>query len=191
MKDRLKKIRINLGFSQNEMAEKLDIEPNTYRGYEYKTKNLPDKILLMLVKVFNVNLNWLFTGRGDMYLSSCYNSLDRQNNYKLVKNLNSFYKRFNKLQKENNLSDFQISKLLDIPESRIEKFGIGKALPVTEELNKIKTYFDVSIDWLLYGETPNTETSSETKPELQNETFSPDEIKYIKQLIQDKIIGNE
>lgn len=179
MKDRLKQIRIKLGNNQYQMAESLHVELNTYRGYEYKTKNLPDKVLKTLVTVFNVNLNWLFTGEGDMFMSQCNNTLERKNNFHLIKNLATFYKRFNLLQKENNLNDFQMAKLLDIPESRIEKLGLGKTLPVFEELNKIKFCFDVSIDWLLFGETPNS-----AQPNLNN-----DEIKILKDLAQ-KIISD-
>lgn len=183
MKNRFKKIRINLGYSQNRMADELKVELNTYRGYEYKTKNLPDSVLKTLVTTFNVNLNWLFTGNGDMFISKCNNSLERKNNISLMKNLTTFYKRFNLLQKENNLNDFQMAMLLEIPESRIEKLGLGKVLPVFEELNQLKISFDVSLDWLLYGETPNKDVF-EKKDDL-----SKDEIKILKDLAQ-KIIND-
>ena len=181
MKDRLKQIRIKLGYNQNQMAEGLNVELNTYRGYEYKTKNLPDKILEKLVLVFNVNLNWLFTGVGDMFISQCNNTLERKNNYYLIKNLKTFYKRFNLLQKENNLNDFQMAKLLDIPESRVEKLGLGMAFPLAEELNNIKLSFDVSLDWLLFGETAN---------ETGENSLNNDEIKILKKLAQKMIIDN-
>lgn len=187
MKDRLKQIRTRLGYSQNQMADKLNVELNTYRGYEYKTKNLPDNILKSLAIIFNVNLNWLYTNKGDMFISNCNNSLELQDNSELIKNLTSFYKRFNQLQKENNLRDFQMSKLLDIHESRIEKLGIGKVLPVFDELNKIKLYFDVSIDWLLYGETPNIKTQNPIEINCQLNT---DEVKILKELAQKIIIDN-
>ena len=80
-----------------------------------------------------------------------------------------------------------MSKLLDIHESRIEKLGIGKVLPVFDELNKIKLYFDVSIDWLLYGETPNIKTQNPIEINCQLNT---DEVKILKELAQKIIIDN-
>ncbi len=68
MKNRLKQIRIKLGFNLVQMAEKLQIEPNTYKGYEYKTKNLPCDFLILLIKKLDVNINWLLTGEGEMFV---------------------------------------------------------------------------------------------------------------------------
>ena len=171
MKDRLKKIRTILGFNQHEFAKKLLIEVNTYKGYEYKTKNLPDLLLINLVKEFNVNLNWLLTGDGEMFISTVTNSLTQQDNTFTVKYIKTFYKRLNKIQSENNLNDYQFAKLLNISESRLEKLGIGKVFPTLDELNSIKSAFDVSIDWLLYGESTG-----------ENSEFSPDEVQALKKL---------
>lgn len=68
MKDRLKQIRLKLGYNLIQMAETLQIEPNTYKGYEYKTKNLPCEFLIQLIKKLNVNINWLLIGEGEMFV---------------------------------------------------------------------------------------------------------------------------
>ncbi len=47
----------------------LGIELNTYRGYEYKTKNFPDDFLKALLTKLQVNINWLLSGNGDMFLT--------------------------------------------------------------------------------------------------------------------------
>jgi len=52
------------------MAETLQIEANTYKGYEYKTKNFPCDFLILLIKKLNVNINWLLTGEGGMFISN-------------------------------------------------------------------------------------------------------------------------
>lgn len=69
MKDRLKQIRLKLGYNLIQMAETLQIEPNTYKGYEYKTKNLPCDFLIQLIKKLNVNINWLLIGEGEMFIN--------------------------------------------------------------------------------------------------------------------------
>lgn len=176
MKVRLKQIRLTLGYNQQEMAERLDIPTRTYMSYEYVSKGYPNSFIERLIYLFHVNINWLFTGEGEMFVSQTENTLEERDNKALLKNTETFHKRFNKLQAENKLNDYEMSKLLDISESRIEKLGIGKAEPTFEELCKIKAHFDVSIDWLLFGDAPYKSAQSE---EL---TLSADEIAQLKLL---------
>ena len=68
MKERLKKIRTTLGFNQQEMAEKLGFELTTYRSFEYKSKNFPIEFLTSLIYTFSININWLLTGYGNMFM---------------------------------------------------------------------------------------------------------------------------
>ena len=69
MKERLKKLRSTLGYSQQAMADKLLIDVRKLRSYEYETKNFPVDFLLSLINVFNVNINWFLTGKGEMFLA--------------------------------------------------------------------------------------------------------------------------
>lgn len=186
MKENLKKIRLTLGYNLNEFAKKLNISINTYMGYEYKAKVYPLDFLNKLVDVFNVNLHYLYTGQGEMFISEINNTLEIINtlelhdNSKFINNVNSFYKRFNKIQKENELNDRSFSKITGISESRIEKLGIGKATPTIEELNAIKQHFDVSIDWLLYGDLPQKNAQSE----VAAPTLSIEEINVLKKMAE-------
>lgn len=116
--------------------------------------------------------------KEDSIIYNINNSLKLSYNTSFTENLKKFYKRFNQLQKENDLNDYQFSKETGISEARIEKLGIGKVLPTLEELNALKTHFDVSIDWLLYGETPCRNAQSE------NNTLSAQEITILKQMAQ-------
>lgn len=116
--------------------------------------------------------------KEDSIIYNINNSLKLSYNTSFTENLKKFYKRFNQLQKENDLNDYQFSKETGISEARIEKLGIGKVLPTLEELNALKTHFDVSIDWLLYGETPCRNAQSE------NNTLSAKEITILKQMAQ-------
>ncbi len=178
LKENLKKIRLTLGYNQQQMADYLGIPIRTYMGYEYKAKVYPFDFLLKLTNLFNVNLHYVYTGEGAMFISQRENTLHKQANDDILKNLDTFYKRFNKLQKENELNDYQMAKQTGITESRIEKLGIGKVLPNLDELNALKAHFDVSVDWLLYGSAPcqNTQT--------YNESLTPEEISVLKKMAQ-------
>jgi len=64
---RLKEVRGRL--SQKEIAEKLNVYWNTYARYE-RGERIPNlDFLIRLHKVFNnINLHWLITGEGNMYI---------------------------------------------------------------------------------------------------------------------------
>ncbi len=67
---RLKLIRTNLGLSQKKFGDLLGIAQTSYANYEGGKTFLPANILEILNKQTDVNLNWLITGIGDMYLNS-------------------------------------------------------------------------------------------------------------------------
>ena len=66
---RLRELRRYLKLTQNEFSEKICITQATLCGYE-KKKRVPDgEILSNIANVYNVNINWLLTGEGAMFLS--------------------------------------------------------------------------------------------------------------------------
>jgi len=66
--ERLKKLRKELRLSQNEFAEKLKIPQTTYSNYENEIARTPPEVLQSITDVFHVNLHWLLTGEGEMFL---------------------------------------------------------------------------------------------------------------------------
>lgn len=173
---RLKDIRNYFNLDQQEMADNFNVPLTTYRSYEQGKRNLSLELIEGLCERLNINLNWLICGQGDIFLTS-YNC-KKKDNSNIVKNIDTFYKRFNQLQKENDLNDYQLSKETGIAEERIEKLGIGKVQPSLEDLKALKSHFDVSIDWLLFGDTPCQQ------PQNDNTTLSPDEISILKKMAQ-------
>ena len=66
----LKNIRLTLGYNQQEIADKLNLNINTYRSYEYQKRDLSNELILKLVDIFNINVHYLYTGQGDMFIST-------------------------------------------------------------------------------------------------------------------------
>ena len=52
---------------------------------------------------------------------------------------------------ENNLNYGDFANSIDISHKRLDNLTSKKELPNFEELTKIKSNFNVSLDWLLYG----------------------------------------
>lgn len=63
-------LREDLGFTQNELAEILDITPKMISNYETGITNLPIGKALFLAKKFNYSLDWIY--------ENCKNDLDRK-----------------------------------------------------------------------------------------------------------------
>lgn len=65
----LKEVRNKLGIAQGEMAYSLKIQQSQYSRYENGTSKPSVDILEKLVKQFNININYLLTGEGPMFIT--------------------------------------------------------------------------------------------------------------------------
>lgn len=152
LQDNLKKIRTSLGYSQQEMADKLDININTYRGYEYNKREMPYEILLILIITFNVNINWLLSGNGSMFIDKKEFSYKYQENCLIPQKILSFNNRLIFVQEKNDFLDRDMAKILGIYEEDYIDLKSGIREPSFKIINRIKQFFNISIDWLLYGD---------------------------------------
>ena len=66
--ERLKQIRNKLGLSQAKFGSLLKIPQTTYANYESGKALIPDNLKSELMHL-GINLNWLITGEGSMYLN--------------------------------------------------------------------------------------------------------------------------
>jgi len=66
--NRLREFRKLLGFTQKEIAAEIDVSLSSYRRYENGKLPIPSDKIEILVSKYELNANWLFTGRGTMQL---------------------------------------------------------------------------------------------------------------------------
>ncbi len=81
MRSRIKQLRKELKLSQQEFAEKIHISRSQLSYYESGTVNIPQRSQNEICEKFNVNKEWLLTGKGEMYkptpqLSELINLID-------------------------------------------------------------------------------------------------------------------
>lgn len=74
---KLKELRKELRLSQSEFANKLGLKQQTYLNYE-NGRDIPNAILEKFNSIFDVNLNWLFTGKGNIFLYKFVTSEKRE-----------------------------------------------------------------------------------------------------------------
>ena len=65
--ERLRQIRQKIGLTQAEFSLKFGIPQSTYAKYEKSTRSIPYELMISLSQI-GINLNWLLTGEGPMYL---------------------------------------------------------------------------------------------------------------------------
>lgn len=68
MKDRLRELRKSLNMTQKEFADKLGIPRNNVAGYETGKRSPSEAAVSLICREFNVNEEWLRTGKGTMFL---------------------------------------------------------------------------------------------------------------------------
>ena len=72
MNERLKKLRKELDMTQQEFADRIGIKRNSLANYETGRNTPIDAIIVSICREFNVNENWLRTGKGEMFVEMSY-----------------------------------------------------------------------------------------------------------------------
>lgn len=68
MTERIKALRKALSLTQQEMADRIGIKRNTIANYETGRNAPVDSVLALICREFNVNEQWLKTGKGEMFI---------------------------------------------------------------------------------------------------------------------------
>ena len=67
--ERIKKIRTHLNISQSDFAKKIFISQSLYGEIELGNREAKERILQLISTQFNVNKDWIKTGKGEMFSS--------------------------------------------------------------------------------------------------------------------------
>lgn len=67
LKDRIKKLRKSLNFTQKEFGEKIGVASNTVTNYETGLREPSNAVITSICREFNVNEEWLRNGEGEMF----------------------------------------------------------------------------------------------------------------------------
>jgi repressor LexA len=71
--------------------------------------------------------------------------------------------RIKELREENNLTQTDLSKLLNISQSTLAKYETGARKPDVDMLNKLSNYFNKTIDYVI-GNTPSSPLAADSLP---------------------------
>lgn len=100
--ERVKQLRKTLDLNQTEFGEKLGVSRSVIVNLELSKVNPKELFLNHLCSVFNVNIDWLFSGEGEMF--NCETQVN--------KNLIEFTGLFDELTPE--LQDYVLKQVKDL-----------------------------------------------------------------------------
>jgi len=66
--ERIKKVRVTLGHTQQEFCDKIGLKRNSISLVESDKRNPSNQLLLAICREFNVQEEWLRTGEGEMFI---------------------------------------------------------------------------------------------------------------------------
>lgn len=179
---RSRQIRCALNLSQEAYGDKIGLSRAAVAAVEANKNKFSQDTLYKLSEEFNINLNFLVNGVGEMFNNTCENTHAFIKNEKPKDNFKTWGKRLLKILEDNDETPYNFSKRTGILESRIEDFIVDSVPPTIDELNIIKCNVDVLIDELLYGE------SDIKSAQTNNISLSTEEILGLKQLLKNSKI---
>jgi len=65
LQNRLKRVRIDTGFSQEGFARVIGVSGASYKLYETGKRDLPLSALLRILEIYEFDANWLLLGIGE------------------------------------------------------------------------------------------------------------------------------
>jgi transcriptional regulator with XRE-family HTH domain len=130
--DRLKQIRDCLKLTQEALSDQTGIKRSTYAGYE-KGISLPQADLLeKLSTLFNIDCNWLLTGKGNMFIVISSRQIEADEKTARISELEEKIKAFEKqeariaaLEAENKELEAKNKRLSDDLVGMVRKFVIA------------------------------------------------------------------
>ena len=72
MRESIRALRKALGLNQKEFARRLGMKSTTLSMIEVGDSTLTEKNIKLICMTYNVNENWLRTGKGEMFAASPY-----------------------------------------------------------------------------------------------------------------------
>lgn len=161
--DRLKEARLKIGYTQEQIAEKIGVAKSTYTGYEKGTREPNVNTIGRLMEELNVDANFLWQDETTFPFELTYDEMEH-----LVKK----YRNLDDHGKE--LVNFTLDKETE----RIEKYGrLGEASrPVTTFPMRLISYYfknaSAGTGQLVIDNLPDKDIEIPDKPEYRNVSYA-------------------
>lgn len=158
-RERIRQVIGLLNLTQEQVADKLDV---TQSSISHTLKGeLTSGFISRFALAFNVSLNWLNTGEGDIFTSPTELPVK-------IEDTSGVQARLDKVLKANRLSQQKASEVSGIATSTINCAISGRRPIKMDFLTKFANAFNININWLITGEgdmEANTAAPQQTQQE--------------------------
>lgn len=151
MPERIKHLRKYLGLSQAAFAQKIGKTPGFISLIELGRSKFSNATLEKISEVFGVNINWILTGSGDMFLPGHEHS---ETDWIGVGD------RIRHLRESLNLNMEDFASAIPCSRTHIYKVETGQTKPTEAFVRKVANAYLVSYDWLMTGGASNSSSAS-------------------------------
>ena len=136
--NRIKELRESKNYTQQDIADILNVKRSTYSMWESSNDNFPIKRLLILCKYYDVSLDYIFGFTNNLQ-------------YKNIKDidLQKSGLRLKELRKEHKLTQVNLAKNLNIAPTIIVEYEHGKYIISLNTLYALSKKYNISADYLL------------------------------------------
>ena len=137
--DNLKEIRINEEYTQEQVANLINVDKSLYSRYEKEVQLIPLKHLITICDYFGISIDYVFNfSKDNNYNNSC-------------KNFNKLEsgKRLKEFRKENKITQDKLASILNTTHSVLSDYERGRYLISTPFLYTICKKYHISADYLL------------------------------------------
>ena len=128
LNEKIKEIRKKLDLTQQKFADRLGVKRNTIAMYEMGKTIPSDQTILSICREFNVNEEWLRTGKGEIFLPESNDELKA-----LAKKYNLSYGTQILIEKIVRMKESDRQVILNYCMEVSEALSAGNYKPITEE----------------------------------------------------------
>ncbi len=140
--DRFTKVRKFFGLSQAQFAQRINKSPGFISNVEKGRSEVSEKTINAVCSAFEINKNWLVTGKGDMLAKGqLISKVDKE----------TVGLRIKQFRKQKGLTQQEFADAIGYSKRQVYCVETNKVTPSNDFLRKIATCFNINYNWILTG----------------------------------------
>ncbi|EJX0512334.1 helix-turn-helix domain-containing protein [Salmonella enterica] len=154
--NRIQIARENLGLSEVDLAEKLDIHPGYVLTWEDGTDQPLAGMIIPLANALRCDPMWLLTGKS--HHEPVAHTVMPSSPVEVMQNVDvsTIGKRIGVARVANHMNTQELEEAIGAPDGTVFRWETGKAIPSSQYIDSLAKALDISVTWLLTGREMET-----------------------------------